>query len=298
MIREPCSVNRTTGIRHRATVHGARAALFLALRRAGTLIRQNIDRSNKIQFKGKNSINLVTWVDQAADKIIRDIIRKRFPDHNLLTEESVPTHTPSPYKWIIDPLDGTTNYAHHFPQVGVSIGLEYKGKIILGGVYDPFRDELFGAEKGRGAWMEQAGPLRRTERGSPRRGGHRRRLTVSPTPSLSRSLLLTGFPYDRRARVDLYLSYVKAFMQRIQGIRRAGAAALDLCWIACGRVDGYWEWRLKPWDVAAGMLIVEEAGGRLSDFSGKPFGIYGEQTLATNGKIHKEMLRVMRPLKR
>jgi myo-inositol-1(or 4)-monophosphatase len=132
---------------------------------------------------------------------------------------------------------------------------------------------LFWAEKDRGAWL-----LRK---------GRRRRLTVSKTSRLSESLLLTGFPYDRRERVDLYLSYVRAFMQRIQGIRRAGAAALDLCWLACGRVDGYWEWRLKPWDVAAGKIIVEEAGGKMSDFSGKRFSLYGEQTLAANRRIHR-----------
>ena len=157
-------------------------------------------------------------------------------------------------------------------------------QIVLAGVYDPFRDELFWAEKGRGAYLI--------------RGRRSKRLRVSPARSLQKSLLLTGFPYDRRERIDLYLSYVRAFMGKIQGIRRAGAAALDLCWVACGRVDGYWEWRLKPWDSAAGKLIVEEAGGRLSDFSGRPFSIYGEQTLATNGKIHQEMLRVMKNLRR
>jgi myo-inositol-1(or 4)-monophosphatase len=201
-----------------------------------------------------------------------------------LTEESAPTGKGSPYKWILDPLDGTTNYAHHFPQVGVSIALEYKGKVILAGVYDPFRDELFWAEKGHGAWLLHA--------------GRQKRIAVSLTRSLAHSLLLTGFPYDRRERIDLYLAYVKTFMQRIQGIRRAGAAALDLCWVACGRVDGYWEWRLKPWDVAAGSLIVEEAGGRMSDFSGKRFSLYGEQTLATNGRVHRAMLRAMEALPR
>ena len=130
------------------------------------------------------------------------------------------------------------------------------------------------------------------------RGKKRQRLRVSTTRRLAKSLLMTGFPYDRRERVDLYLSYVREFMQRIQGIRRAGAAALDLCWVACGRVDGYWEWKLKPWDCAAGELIVREAGGTLSDFSGGPYSIYGDQTLATNGRIHNEMLAVMRPLKR
>jgi len=258
--------------------------MFLALRRAGSLIRPHIDRPNKILFKNKSSINLVTWVDRAADKLIRRTIQRRFPGHDFLTEESAPTDKGSSYKWIIDPLDGTTNYAHHFPQVGVSIGLEFNGDIILAGVYDPFRDELFWAEKDRGAYLK-------TRKGS-------RRLRVSRARRLSESLLLTGFPYDRRERIELYLSYVRVFMDKIQGIRRAGAAALDLCWVACGRVDGYWEWRLKPWDSAAGKLIVQEAGGRLSDFSGEPFSIYGEQTLATNGKIHKEMLRIMKKLHR
>lgn len=238
----------------------------------------------QVHFKKGSRINLVTWVDRAADKIIRREISQQFPDHDFLTEESVPTKKGSAYKWIIDPLDGTTNYAHHFPQVGVSVGLEKDGQIILGGVLDPFRDELFWAERGKGAYLNT--------------GRRQKRIAVSRTLRLTKSLLLTGFPYDRRERIDLYLSYVKAFMASIQGIRRAGAAALDLCWVACGRVDGYWEWRLKPWDCAAGKIIVEEAGGALSDFSGNPFSVYGIQTLATNGRIHREMLKVMAKLSR
>jgi myo-inositol-1(or 4)-monophosphatase len=258
--------------------------MFDALREAGALIRRDFARPITVSFKNKSRINLVTKTDQAADRLIRRILLKAFPEHDLLTEESAPTGKGSPYKWIIDPLDGTTNYAHHFPQVGVSIALEYHGVIILAGVYDPFRDELFWAEKGRGAWLIHA--------------GRTRHIVVSSSRTLSRSLLLTGFPYDRRERIDLYLMYVKAFMTHIQGIRRAGAAALDLCWVACGRVDGYWEWRLKPWDVAAGYLIVTEAGGRVSDFSGKRFSVYGEQTLATNGRVHRAMLHEMRALPR
>jgi myo-inositol-1(or 4)-monophosphatase len=261
-----------------------RQTLFVALRQAGARIRKNFDKPIRVSFKNGSRINLVTATDKAADHIIRRFILKNFPSHDLLTEESVPTSKGSDYKWIIDPLDGTTNYAHHFPQVGVSIGLEHQGTILLGGVYDPFRDELFWAEKGRGAWLIH--------------DGRQKRITVSPTRRLEQSLLLTGFPYDRRERIDLYLRYVKTFMQRIQGIRRAGAAALDLCWVACGRVDGYWEWRLKPWDVAAGCLIVEEAGGTLSNFSGKRFSVYGEQTLATNGRIHRSMIVEMRALPR
>jgi myo-inositol-1(or 4)-monophosphatase len=257
-----------------------RKTLFRALHRAGQLIRDNFHKPNKVSFKNKSPINLVTWVDQACDRLIRETIRAKYPDHDLLTEESVPTHNRSPYKWIIDPLDGTTNYAHHFPQVGVSIALEENGRVILAGVYDPFRNELFWAEKGRGAFLQV--------------GKVTQRLKVSTTPQLTQSLLLTGFPYDRRERADFYLSYVRAFLRYIQGIRRAGAAALDLCWVAAGRVDGYWEFRLKPWDVAAGQLIVSEAGGRVSNYSGGALDIYGEETLASNGKIHREMLRVMK----
>jgi myo-inositol-1(or 4)-monophosphatase len=261
-----------------------RTTLFLALKRAGRLILAHHERPNRVRFKNKSSINLVTWVDGACDRLIRRTIQARFPGHDFLTEESDPTAKGSAYKWIIDPLDGTTNYAHHFPQAGVSIGLEHQGQVMLAGVYDPFRDELFWAEKGRGAYLRSRGTSKR--------------LRVSATRRLSESLLLTGFPYDRRERADLYLSYVREFLKKIQGIRRAGAAALDLCWVACGRVDGYWEWRLKPWDMAAGSLIVTEAGGRLSDFSGGAHSLYGEQTLATNGRVHAEMLRVMRTLKR
>jgi len=256
----------------------------LALRRAGSLILKKSDGPIRTGFKNKSSINLVTAVDRQADRLIRETIQRRFPEHDLLTEESVPTGKGSDYKWIVDPLDGTTNYAHHFPQVGVSIGVEYRGRIILGGVYDPFRKELFWAEQGHGAFLKF--------------GTREKRIHVSHTRRLTESLLMTGFPYDRRLHAELYLSYVKAFMVHIQGIRRAGAAALDLCWVACGRVDGYWEWRLKPWDCAAGQIIVQEAGGRLSDFSGKPFSVYGQQTLATNSKIHRQMLNVMASLKR
>lgn len=265
--------------------------LFEALTRAGRLILAHHRRPRQVRFKGGSPINLVTETDQACDRLIRGIIRRAFPDHNLLTEESDPTQSPSPLKWIVDPLDGTTNFAHGYPQCAVSIALEQEGTIVLGGVYDPFRDELFWAQKGGGAWLV-------TGMRDKAKGARGKRIKVSSNRTLATSLLLTGFPYDRRENADLYLSYVKAFMHRIQGIRREGAAALDLCWVACGRVDGYWEWRLKPWDLAAGSLIVNEAGGRLSGFSGEPHSIYREQTLATNGLVHEEMLAVMRELDR
>jgi myo-inositol-1(or 4)-monophosphatase len=258
-----------------------KTVLFDCLRDAGALIRRAFDRPKKVSFKG-NPINLLTETDQAADRLIRRQIERAFPDHDLLTEESTPTGKGSAYKWIVDPLDGTTNFAHHFPQVCISMAVEHRGTIILAGVYDPLRDELFWAERGRGAFL--------------RHRKRQTRLQVSKAPALKQSLLITGFPYDRRQHVDYYLSFVKAFMGENQGIRRLGAAALDLCWVACGRVEGYWEWRLKPWDSAAGQLIVREAGGRVTDFHGKPHSVYGEQTLATNGRIHAEMVRIMRPL--
>ena len=259
-----------------------RETLFSALLGAGNLIAREMYRAKKLSYKENSTFNIVTSVDHAADKLIQQTILKRFPDHDLLTEESIPTDKHSDFKWIIDPLDGTINYAHHIPQCAPSIGLEYKGEIILGGVYDPFRKELFWAEKGKGAFLKFAG---RTTRIRP-----------SPTKKLTGAVLVTGFPYDRTKHIDTYLAYLKAFLGYIQGIRRLGAAALDLCWVACGRFDGYWEWRLKPWDCAAGKLIVEEAGGRMSDFTGKPFSIYGQQTLATNSRIHEEMLAVMKKL--
>jgi len=262
--------------------------LHRSLKQTGALLLNHFDRPGKISFKNGSPINLVTKVDKAADALIQKIIRAEFPGHDFLTEESEPTMLNSPYRWIVDPLDGTTNYAHHFPHACVSIGLEYRqkgeGRIILGGVYDPFRDELFWAAKGKGAWLEHA--------------NRRKRIRVSKTPTLQQSLLITGFPYDRNQNIDLYLSYIREFMLGIQGIRRAGASALDLCWVACGRVEGYWEWRLKPWDCAAGQIIVEEAGGRLSDFSGRPYNLYGEQTLASNGLVHAGILNVMERLKR
>jgi myo-inositol-1(or 4)-monophosphatase len=258
--------------------------MFTALRAAGALLVKNFDKPGRISFKNNSPINLVTEVDKASDTLIRKILHRAYPMHDLMTEESEPTSLRSPYRWIVDPLDGTTNYAHRFPQACVSIGLEERGRVILGGVYDPFRDELFWAAQGKGAWLIHR--------------GRARRIRVSKTARLQAALLMTGFPYDRRERIDFYMTYFREFKRRIQGIRRLGAAALDLCWIACGRIDGYWEWQLKPWDCAAGQIIVQEAGGKLSDYAGASYSIYGEQTLATNGHIHKEMVAVMRQIAR
>ena len=230
-----------------------------------------------IDYKG--AIDLVTSVDRDCERKIVEIIRRKFPNHGILAEEETKIEScQSEYRWIVDPLDGTTNFAHGYPQFCVSIALECADAVILGLVYDPIRRECFSAARQQGATLN----------GQP--------IRTSTANELDKSLLATGFPYDHREHADFYLSYFKAFMTRSQGIRRGGSAALDLCYVACGRLDGFWELKLKPWDTAAGALIVVEAGGKLSDFAGKPFSIWGNETLAANRGIHDEMVRVARAI--
>lgn len=244
------------------------------IRRAGGLLKENLGRARSIEFKG--AIDLVTEADRASEDLIMGEIRKAFPGHGILTEESPEVVKDSPFKWIIDPLDGTTNYSHGFPFFCVSIAFEEEGAIVFGAVYDPMLDELYTAEKGRGASLNGE------------------KIKVSSTGSLDRSLLATGFPYDLRVADDNNLDHFSAFSLRAQAIRRAGSAALDLCYTASGRFDGYWEMKLRPWDVAAGALIVEEAGGRVTGFGGGPFSIYGKECLASNGLIHERMIKVLK----
>lgn len=252
--------------------------LLLALKEAGAILKSSLGERRIVAKKGE--LSLVTETDRRSEEVIVGTILSHFPDHALLTEES-PPRGKSPYRWIVDPLDGTTNFAHTYPVAAVSIALEDHGVIHYGGVYDPFREELFYAERGQGATLN----------GLP--------LVVSQNPTLENSLLATGFPYDRRRHADKYLAPFKAFMMQVHGVRRMGAAALDLAYVAMGRYDGFWELKLNLWDIAAAWLLIEEAGGKLSDFSGRPLTVPKDpmvpQLVASNGFIHDEMLEVLKP---
>ncbi|MCJ7644916.1 MAG: inositol monophosphatase [Candidatus Aminicenantes bacterium] len=244
-----------------------------AAREAGGLLRENADKRGEIMFKG--AVDLVTHFDRKSQEMIFRRLSAAFPGHGYLAEEGLSLPGTSDCRWIIDPIDGTTNFAHTFPVFCVSIALEQKGEVVVGAVYDPMRDELFEAARGRGAFLNGA------------------RIRVSDIPELGKALLATGFPYDVRTSRFNNVREFNAFIVRAQAVRRCGSAALDLCYVACGRFDGFWELKLKPWDVAAGALIVEEAGGRVSDFEGRPFDPFNQRTLATNGLIHEEMKKAL-----
>jgi myo-inositol-1(or 4)-monophosphatase len=243
-------------------------------RSAGGLLRDRVGTRIDVSHKGQD-INLVTDVDLASERLIREAIASHYPRHQVLAEEGGLTDSPSEYRWVVDPLDGTTNFAHGYPVFCVSIALEQQGETVLGVVYDPMRDELFSAERGSGAALNS------------------RPIHVSKTQELGRSMLSTGFPYDIRTSNLTNLENWANFATAAQALRRTGAAAIDLCYVACGRFDGFWELSLSPWDTAAGALIVTEAGGRLSDFSGGSFSNYRPQMVASNGAIHGSMLEVL-----
>jgi myo-inositol-1(or 4)-monophosphatase len=228
----------------------------------------------------KSAIDIVTDTDRAVETLVTEHLRRAFPDHLIVAEEASAglTLTPPPhnrYVWYLDPLDGTTNFAHAFPQFALSLALARAGETLLGIVHDPLRDETFCARRGCGATLNGQS------------------IRVSGVTDLEQALLGTGFPYDRRDHLAFYLGFLADFMVRAQGVRRVGSAALDLCYVACGRLDGFWEWKLKPWDTAAGALIVAEAGGTVTDFRGGPFDSYGPQTLASNGGLHEAMMRLL-----
>ncbi len=240
---------------------------------AGRLLRDRL--GTRIDVSHKGDINLVTDVDLASERLIRETIATHYPRHQVMAEEGGLDERGSQYRWIVDPLDGTTNYAHGYPVFCVSIALEYKGEIILGVVYDPMREELFAAERGAGAALNN------------------RSIRVSATTELIKSMLSTGFPYDIKTSRLTNLDHWANFAMNAQALRRDGAAALDLCYVASGRYDGFWELNLSAWDVAAGALIVEEAGGRVSNFSGGKFDHYKPEVVASNGLIHDRMLEVL-----
>ena len=242
-------------------------------RRAGVLLKEKFNQKHEIHYKGE--INLVTEADKMSEDLIIAAISRKFPDHGILSEESPMITGAGKLRWIIDPLDGTTNYAHGYPVFCISIALENEGTIVLGVIYDPMREEMFAAVRGEGAYLND------------------KKLAVSRTDNISRSLLATGFPYDIRESKENNLDYFNSMAINVQAIRRAGAAALDLAYLAAGRFDGFWELKLKPWDTAAGCLMVEEAGGLVSNVFGEKWSIFSPHVLASNGLIHGQMIEVL-----
>ena len=246
-----------------------------AARRAGAFLRSRFGSRPAVTYKGSPT-NLVTEMDRGAEAIIVEAIRARFPDHAILAEESGALPGASGHRWIVDPLDGTTNYAHGFPIYGVSIGLEVDGALAVGVVYDPSREECFVAERGRGATLNGA-PVR-----------------VSTTPRMAESLLGTSYPNDVRAAPRDNLAEHRALMFRCRSVRSIGSAVLGLAAVAAGRLDGYWEQRLGAWDVAAGALLIQEAGGHVTSVSGGPLDLSAPSITASNGHIQTEIIEALK----
>jgi myo-inositol-1(or 4)-monophosphatase len=244
-----------------------------AARIAGRYQKYRFASVLNVEMKGDK--DLVTEVDRESERLIVEHLLSRFPDHDIVAEESVYPQNGSPFRWIIDPVDGTTNYAHGFPWFCASIGLEQDGELIAGVIYNPVYDELFTATKGGGAYLNGV------------------RLSASIRAPLKNTLLGTGFPYDCATDpANNFASFI-AFQKSARGIRRAGAAALDLAYVAAGRLDGFWELKLKPWDVAAGVLLVREAGGIVTTFDGSDYDIFNNRIVASNGLIHEEMVALL-----
>lgn len=251
-----------------------KALAIEAAHQAGKLLRENFRHGHTFELKS-GFRDLVTEFDRRAEEIIVSLIRKDFPEHSILTEEGSvrPTDT-APYQWIIDPIDGTTNFAHGFPFFAISIALYNEDEPLVGVVYNPIHDELFVGEAGHGAYLN----------GQP--------IRVSQTERLHESLVMTGFPYDERL-IPQHLRWWERFARKTQTLRRLGSSALALAYLAAGRADGYWELDLKPWDMAAAVLIVREAGGRVTDLQGNRLNLYGGEVLATNGRIHEAMIAIL-----
>jgi len=246
-------------------------------RDAGSILLEKLGRAT---ITNKGDINLVTEADLASEKLIIERIRSHYPRHSILAEESGAADVlnidggKSEWRWIVDPLDGTTNYAHGYPCFCVSIGIERAGRMEMGVVYDPTRDEMFAAERGQGATLNG------------------RRIRVSDVDELNNSMLCTGFPYNVRERPQ-FARHFAAFTMKAQAVRRDGSAAIDLAYVACGRFEGFWEDGLHPWDTAAGVILIEEAGGLVTDFESGPLSIYTPKVLASNGLVHEAMMKVL-----
>jgi len=244
-----------------------------AVQEAGKILNRLFGQIKKVQKKG--DIDLVTEADLQSEKIILDIITRHFPRDSIITEEAGEVNHISDRKWIIDPLDGTTNYAHNFPFFAISIALEVKKEVVLGVVFNPYMGEYFEAVKGAGAVL------------------NKKPIHVSQTIGLGDALLATGFPYDVHERPQKVIENLNKMIVIAQGIRRAGSAAIDLCYVAAGKFDGYWEEGLKSWDTAAGSIIVREAGGVLSDYQGNAYSPYRKSIVASNPHIHMAMIRLL-----
>ncbi|MBC8384403.1 MAG: inositol monophosphatase [Candidatus Cloacimonetes bacterium] len=244
-------------------------------REAGAIIRDGY-HSELTNIEHKGQIDIVTEIDLQSEIHLKKRISQKFPDDNIISEETSSGYDFGQRNWIIDPLDGTTNFSHKFPVCAVSIGLEIDGIISSGVVYNPILDEMFSAERGKGAFYNDES------------------IRVSETGEISNSLIATGFPYDRWQNGDHYIREYLAFMKRCQGVRRVGAAAVDLCYVAMGRLDGFFERKLKPWDMAAGSLIVAEAGGNISRFNGNKWHYLDDTIIASNGIIHNRMIDILK----
>jgi myo-inositol-1(or 4)-monophosphatase len=243
-----------------------------AARLAGDIIIGNLGHLSKEDVQTKQAFDFVTKADRWSEAVIMQTIREKFPSHRFLTEETLKQEDTGDYRWIIDPLDGTTNYIHGYPVFSVSIALEYRSEIIMGVVFDPLKDELFHAVRGEGAFLNN------------------NKITASGVASLDRSLIATGFPFRAKEMIDHYLHAFKEIFLRVSDIRRAGSAAIDLAYVAAGRFDGFFELKLSPWDIAAGVLLIEEAGGLVTDFGGGNDYLSTGNIVAGNKKIHEDIL--------
>jgi len=244
-----------------------------AAREAGVILLENLGKVKEIEFKAKNS--LVTEVDKLSEEIIISNIKSSFPEHAIFAEESGRDSSESEHVWLIDPIDGTTNYAHAYPFFSISIALEINGELEVGLVYDPVKDEMFTAEKGKGAFLNGES------------------ITVSKSHAIEHSHVCTGFMHEVEWMVEANIKHFGNFIRRARAVRRDGSAALDLCYVACGRFDGFWELGLNPWDTAAAVLILKEAGGQVSTFTGDKYSIYEKEILASNSIVHEQMIEIL-----